>query len=321
MGLFDSATTTSTITQSPKYNEDQTALLKKLLGQANEGLTKGSEVYTGDMSAGENPYETNFLNWDSPMAKTIQTALGNTLSGNPAYDINEQTTQDYWTKYMDPMIAKQQRALNEQYAPGIFSGGRDIAQGEFNTGVLGEYGKLQYADETARRQALTDAANRQANTVNTAYGNEATRLKDAGALARAIQEKKITGDYQRWMSGEPNAAGVVNQSANPYRQLALSLLGTSPYVYGSNVNSVGDGLGTGALSGLSGGLGSALGSLGGSALSSIGNWATSGIGSILSNLLGSGTDALTDYYLSGGGDFGNLDNIDLDSLMNVDWSF
>lgn len=291
MGLFDTAISTSTVTSYPKYSDAQTNVLNKLLNQAYGGITTGAEKYSGDMYAKENPYETTFLNWDSPTAKTIQSALDTVLSGKAAYDITGDTTQAYWDKYMAPMVAKQQRALNEQYAPGIFSGGRDIAQGEFNTGVLGEYGKLQYADETARREALTDAMNRMANTVNTAYANEATRLKDTGELARSIQEKKIAGDYQRWMSGEADANGVVNQSANPYRSLALSLLGTSPYVYGSNVSSDGTGLGTSLLTGLGSGAGSVLASLlssggsgllssGGSGLWSLGSSALSSLGNL-----------------------------------------
>jgi hypothetical protein len=292
MGLFDSATSTSTTTKYPKYNEGQSALLAKLIQRANAGLTTGAEKYSGDMYAKENPYETSYMNWDSPQAKTIQAALDTVLSGKAAYDINEQTTQDYWDKYMAPMVAKQQRALNEQYAPGIFSGGRDIAQGEFSAGVTGEYGKLQYADELARRTALTEAANRQANTVNTAYANEATREKNTAEMARSIEEAKLAGDYQRWMSGEADANGVVNQSANPYRLLALSLLGTSPYVYGSNVDSIGSGLGYGALTGLSSGLGS----LAASGLASLG---TSGLNSLLAKLFSSGSGfSLSDSDLS-----------------------
>lgn len=314
MGLFDSATSTSTTTVNPKYNEGQSALLAKLIQRANAGLTTGAEKYSGDMYAKENPYETSYMNWDSPQAKTIQAALDTVLSGKAAYDINEQTTQDYWDKYMAPMVAKQQRALNEQYAPGIFSGGRDIAQGEFSTGVTGEYGKLQYADELARRTALTEAANRQANTVNTAYANEATREKSAAEMARSIEEAKLAGDYQRWMSGEADANGVVNQSANPYRSLALSLLGTSPYVYGSNVDSTGSGLGYGALTGLSSGLGS----LASSGLSGLASLGTSGLNALLAKLFSSGgsTDALTDYYLSNAGSLGDLTGVE-----DVDYSF
>lgn len=270
MGLFDSARSTSTTQTSNKYTAEQQALLSALTQQAGKGLGTGAEIYAGDMWAGVNPYEVDFLQGDSPNQQYREAAVRSALSGAPAYEVNDQSTQEYWDKYLKPQVDTQQRALNEQYAPGIFSGGRDIAQGQFNTGVLGEYANLAYKDEQARRQALTEAANRQANVAPYAWANNAEYESKAAALARDIEEKKITSNYQRWMSGEPDpVTGVVNQSANPYRALAEQLLGISPYVYQQNVNSQGAGLGYGALSGLASGVGSAAASALPSLISSV----------------------------------------------------
>ena len=257
-GPQQSNSTTQTL---PKYNSGQTNLLDILTNQAQKGTQVGAEQYPNQMWAGINPYEASYL--DSSSLRTggagvREAAVQAAISGKPAYDINDDTTRNYWDQYVQPEVDKQQHALNEQYAPGIFSGGRDIAQGNFSTGVLGQYANLQYQDEQARRQALTDAANRQANTAVSAYTTGLTNDQNAAALARSIEEKKLSTDYQRWVSGEADPrTGAVNQAANPYRALALQLLGISPYSYQQNVDSTGAGLGYGALSGAASGAGGA----------------------------------------------------------------
>lgn len=189
-----------------------------------------------------------------------EAAIQRALSGAPAYQVDPQATQNYWNQYLQPQVDKMQRQLNEQYAPGIFSGGRDIAQGEFSTGVLGQYANLAYQDEQSRRQALTDAANRSANVAPTAWGQQTANMQNAGSLARSIDEKRLTTDYQRWMAGEPDpTTGEVNQFTNPYRALALQLLGLSPNVYGTETNAHGAGMGYGAAAGAASGIGSAIG--------------------------------------------------------------
>lgn len=329
MGLFDAASSTSTTSTSNKYTPDQQALLAALTQQAGQGLSRGGEIYAGDMWAGVNPYEVDFLQGSSPNQQYREAAIRSALSGAPAYEINDQSTQDYWNKYIQPQVVTQQRALNEQYAPGIFSGGRDIAQGQFNTGVLGEYANLAYKDEQARRQALTEAANRQANVAPSAWANNAEYESKAAALARDIEEKKLATNYQRWMSGEPDpVTGIVNQAANPYRTLASALLGISPYVYQQNVNNQGAGLGYGALSGLASGLGQAAGAGAGGLLSAGGGLVTSAWDAIKNsdwyNSLFSGSQVpvqdMYDPWNEIGGDYSNIDwndvNFDSSALVS-----
>lgn len=305
MGIFSNfwnapSSESKTITQ-PKYTENQLGLLDILAEQAHIGLQAGSEVYPEQMWAGVNPFEKAYM--DSSSYTTggnvaREAAVRSAISGNPAYQVDDDTTQAYWNKYIAPQVEKQRRQLIESYAPGIFSGGKDIALGEFETGVLGQFANLQYMDEQARRQALTDAFNRQANTAVSAYTSGLTNDQNIAALARSIEEKKLATDYQRWMSGEPNATtGTVNQAANPYRTLALSLLNISPYTYQQQVDTAGGGLGYGALTGALNGLGGAAVSALPAAWSALSNW--------YNNL---GSDDV--------GDVGEL--IDYQSLINED---
>lgn len=265
MGLFDNffgpgSTESNTVTLD-KYNSKQQALLDMLSNEASAGLRGGAQVYGGDMSLGMTDAEKSYFDFATdPTSRDVrEAAVRQAISGQPAYVVNDQTTQDYWDKYIMPEVNRQQRALNEQYAPGIFSGGRDIAQGEFNTGVLGQYADLRYKDEQARRTALTDAFNRQANTAQNAWNANQQNASSAAALERSIGEKELTGDYQRWMSGEADpVTGAVNQSANPYRALALNLLGISPYTYQQQTTGQGAGLGYGAATGLASSIGQSI---------------------------------------------------------------
>lgn len=250
--LFSPGKTESSTQQLNKYTKEQQDLLNALTSRASGGLSTGAEVYPKQMYAEQNPYETAFLNSGSEAAKNQvvrEQAIQNAISGKPGYDINPEVTKQYWAQTMEPYYDKQERALKEQYGTGYFSGGRDIALGEFESGKSAAYAALQYQDEIARRQAIENALNRQAQVAPGAWTSNEALMQTSGTLARDIAEKQVASDYMRWLSGEP-VEGVVNQAYNPYQTLAMQILGISPYVYQTNQTATGSGLGYGLLNSL-----------------------------------------------------------------------
>lgn len=251
--------------------------------------------------------------------KVREAALREAMSGKPAFTVNDASTQQYWNTVLAPQYEKQKRALEESYAPGYFGGGRDVAGAEFAGQTAAGYGNLLYADEQARRAALEAGLNRQAqvapgawlnnetvaaqNSLNDYYANlTAQQLNNTnnqayqtalesslglkGSLERQIAQEKAATDYQRWVSGE-QMGGVSSQAGNPNRQLALALLGLSPYAYQQNVTNTGAGLGYGMLQGAAQGAGQAAGA-----------YLTGGLGSIGGLGKGVSENPLTSNVLS-----------------------
>lgn len=328
MGLFDSATasqssnqssnttgkstseSTTTVETLPKYYPEQEDLLKYLVGSVMGGLSGGVASYPGKLWADINPYEQTWLSGNSDTFQNREAAIRQTLSGQPGYTINEQTTKDYWDKYMMPQIDKQERLLRESYANNYFGGGKDIALGEFNTGVAGQYANLQYQDEQARRAAIENALNRQAQNAVPAWMANEDYEQQRGQLQRQVDEAEIASNYLRWMNGE-EMGGVRNEAANPFFNQALALMGISPYIYmpvtesSSNAETYGTSIGTSTGTSQGAGAGysfiNALGnSLGGTAVNALTS-GTSAIWDYIKNNWGKGTDTQSLYDAAGSG--------------------
>jgi hypothetical protein len=239
---YSSQESTTTPVQLPSYTPGQYGILDYLTNYVNQGMSKSVPSYPGMLYAPLNAYENTWLSGNSPSFQYKEDALRNALSGKPAYEVNADTSQQYWNRYMEPQFQKQWKNLNESYAPNYFGGAQGIAAGEFNTGKLGEYAKLMYQDEQARRQALTEGLNRQAQIAVPAWSAQENYEQERGQLQRQIDESKIASDYMRYLSGE-EVGGVRNEAYNPYTKLAFQLLGISPYTYAANTEASGESFG------------------------------------------------------------------------------
>lgn len=145
-------TITPTGTMTPEQQQYYTQLLQMLSGWKPEmtaapGITGFQQpAYSGQM----------------------QSALTSLLSGKPAYDINPQTTEDYWKKTMyDPAMRRYEtetRPAWRENISNIHSSQADIMEQkgieDLMFGLESERGKLMYSDEQARRGALESAAGR-----------------------------------------------------------------------------------------------------------------------------------------------------------------
>jgi hypothetical protein len=191
-------------------------------------------------------------------------ALQKMLKGQPAYDVSPEAAQTYFEKTIKPQYTRNLEEIvlpriKEAYAgPGYYSSSRARAMtraAERTAQSLDEaYGKLMYNEELARRQALEHAMER-ALPAEQVYSSE---LGQAGQLARSIEQEKVASDLQKFLMGEE-----VNGKRSPYYHpainLALSLLGFSPYVYGQKTSGSGPSLGYSLLSGAAPGIGKGVG--------------------------------------------------------------
>ena len=273
MGLFDfllgSGGSETTTTKNSIYTPEQEALLKQLTGKAEAGLTTGAPSYPGQTYAAQNPYESAYLGYNTGAR---QQAIQSLMSGQPAYDTSPEATEQYFNKTIKPAYQTQffgdssnpgtLALLEQQFAgPSYWSSNRanqtSNAIQNYGTTLSSKKADLMYQDELARRTALENAMGRKATGVTQDIASE-TAAGTAGAYARSIEQEKIASDLQRWLAGE-SVGGVRSDVYNPYNQLALAILGLTPYAYGENTETEGPGLLTGLMGGLGQGAGQAAG--------------------------------------------------------------
>ena len=259
MGLFGGGKTKVKPVQLPAWNSEQQVIFNRLASLVD---TSKPAPESPDMYVPETPEEQNYLRHIKGLA--YNQVMQKMLEGQPAYDVSPEASKDYYEKVIRPQYIRNLNEVvlpkvKEAYAgPGYYgsSKARAITRAAENTAQsLDEaYSKLMYNEELAKRRALENAMNRnlQAEQVYS------TELGQAGQLARAIEQEKVASDLQKFLMGEE-----VNGKRSPYYHpsinLALSLLGFSPYVYMQKSKSTGSGLGYSMLTGMSRGLGSALG--------------------------------------------------------------
>lgn len=298
MGIFDAAESNTTLTRQNNWTPEQQALFLQLQQQASGGLNQGSNAsYPGQTYAPQNQYETAYLNNSvlSPdQVMTRENALKSILSGTPAFTVDPTQSQNYYqSAFYNPAMQEYTQKILPQVMESASGAGfrssdtlRQMGQSgtDLATNLAAKRAELVWNDILAGRTAQENALTRQSalagspTNIMTGYNQQ---LGTAGSYARQIENEQIQGQLARWLSGE-TVNGQSNPAYNPNTQLALSLLGLSPFSYGSNTDQTGAGLGYGLLQGLSSGTGSAIGAGLVSGLSNV-NWTN-----LLSQLFGSG---------------------------------
>lgn len=227
------------------YSPQQMALFNQLYGQISPGLSGPVPSYPGQMYTATTPEEAQYFKTVGTLPEQMpgrQKALETALSGKPAYEINPDTTAQFFEQGVKPQMLQEYREttlpqLRESFVgPGFYGGAR--SQAEFKAGehlatnLATARATLNYQDELARRQALTDAANRQAQIAPQVYEAGMSDIGTAGAYARMIEQEKKQADLQRWLMGE-TVDGVSPTQYNPFLTLAFNYLGLQPYGYGN----------------------------------------------------------------------------------------
>lgn len=263
--LFSAGGSKTTATRNDTMTKEQNAALKGLLSTYGTQIGKAAPSYPGQSYVGIRPEEQSYIDYASGKIQTPATqALLNVLQGQPAFQVNPETTQQFYEQSIrDPAVKEFKETimpgLNESFSgPGFWSSGRakatEDAYSDLSSNLASQRANLYYQDELSRRQSLTDASNRLANVAPGAVQMEATMKGSAGEYARMVESERLASDMARWLSGEA-VNGKANTLYNPANQLILSLLGVQPFTYGSNTVSQGAGAGSSLLSALGKGLG------------------------------------------------------------------
>ena len=230
----------------------------------------GVPRYPGDLFAPTTPEELEYFGREGNFAEDLarlRVAMGEQRDrlATPAFNVTPETTEQYYQDVIRAPMMKDWREvvepqIRESFAgPGYWGSARAQAQVEgaedLTTTLGSERGKLYYADEQARREALEAAAAREAGfapimaqldylgtTEGAKFAEEVA--KSRAEYSRQIEQERIAGELQRWLMGE-EVGGVTPTQYNPFLQLAFQALGLSPYVVGTKTtgSSYGYGLG------------------------------------------------------------------------------
>lgn len=247
-------------TRVSNWTKEQKAVFRDLYPMISKGLLQegGATAYPGKMYVARTPEEEAYfkaVGGDLPdYLKSRQTALDSVLSGNPAYNITPETTEEFYQQAVrNPALREFEQitkpAITESFAgPGYWGSARAQEESRASENLASELSArratLGYEDEHARRAALESAAGRQAATALPAYQAGIEQLGSAGQYARMIEQEKVASDFQRWLSGE-TVDGVTPDQYNPYLQLAFQLLGMSAFSIGNKSSSTSLNLGIG----------------------------------------------------------------------------
>jgi hypothetical protein len=242
---------------------EQTALFNQLLKQAQTGMSGASPTYPGQMSVDPTQLDKSYLGYAQGIPSSLQAyqdAMTRLSSGKVDWTVPQDVysgAQKTWQTAYQPEF---QRTFNETTLPQMMESlsgtgfrSEDTAQQvrkateNFGSNLSEEEAKYIGGQETAYREALNLTLNREAQVAPQAWSSGVTALNTAGTYARTIEQEKVAGDLQRWLSGE-SVNGSYNPAYNSFMNVALSLLSKSPYVYSQNTETEGAGLFTSMLS-------------------------------------------------------------------------
>jgi len=220
---------------SPKsvWTKAQRGLFKnQIMPLIAENFGQPATAYPRSLYVATTPEEQTYLSRSTSIADAIASSRAN--MGRPAYEINPETTEQYYQQAIKAPTMREweqtvEPAIREAYTgPGYYGSARADATRkaaedmEFN--LAAQRAELYYADEQSRRAALENAATRDAQFGPVAAQTEATVLGSAGEYSRMIQQEEITADLQRWLMGE-EVDGQQAEQYSPWLQLAFSALG------------------------------------------------------------------------------------------------
>lgn len=166
-------------------------------------------------------------------------ALQSMLSGQPAwtpdpaargrvYDAAEATAMNQLQSRMLPLLEERFNAMGAGRSGGLQQSMTNTA-GDVTLGLGQLRAGLEYQDETARRGAMENAANRQGAGLGM-YGQGIQNLMAGGQTQRNIQGQQFGEQFGKWMSGLPEY--------NPMLGLLPQVLGTQAMTSVNNQDSI-----------------------------------------------------------------------------------
>lgn len=250
----EDSSSVSTPTKVDIWNDEQKALFRQLFSLASGGMSTPTTSYPRQMYVDRTPEEQAYFDainqvYSPGNIDARSQAVNQVLSGKPSYEIDPAKTEQFYQEGIKPGYMKEWEditlpAIKESFVgPGYWGSARANAQAtgaeNLATTLATKRAELMYADEQARRAALESAAGRQAGMAGSATNTLTGATSDlgtAGQYARTIAQEKVTADLQRWLMGE-SVDGAFAQQYNPYIQLALAMMGLTPFAIANQTES------------------------------------------------------------------------------------
>lgn len=286
MGLFD-VLLGGTETE-PLWNEGQQKLAGQIQQNTYEGILGGVDPYTGQIAPGATANQqaafqgAGGLLGGLPGQVNVQPAINQMMSGQPAYQIDPATSQQFYqSAVVNPAQSRFQdtlQGIDHRYGARFGRAGSQLENayrsGErMNTELAGIQGDLVYRDEMARRQAAENAMSRMGQGAqlgmaqNQLVGSEQRQnlgmLAGLGAAERGIQGQQNAEQYNKWQMAQPYN--------NPWYGLAQLALTPEPTTTTQQPGVLGGALQGAMAGGAAGGIPGAIGGgLGGGLLGGLG---------------------------------------------------
>lgn len=270
--------------------------------QIRSGLASGVSSYNGNIVAPLDPKLQSLYNSIPTLGQVGQndgstnSAIQNLLSGKPAFNLDPQTTTDYFNKsVLTPMMATYNQQIKPQIQQAFAASGRSFSAAKGNAlsrslTDLGTSAQAQLAqgifnNQSLQAQMAQNAVNNQIQGVNLAQQQSLMPYNRISALQGVLQpyqqqsQALATANYNQWQQQQPynnpwlaQAQNFLGNSQvamyNPSNQLQNQLIG-------AGVGAVG-GAATGAVMGsVVPGVGTAVGALAGGVMGATGGFGSS----------------------------------------------
>ena len=221
MGFMD--TLFGGTSSAPLWNLGQVDLRDTMVNQVRNAVGQGVPAYGGQITPGTAPLQQQAFGaagglLSSPLGTPMQGAIGQLLSGQPAYQIDPATSMRYYTDAVyNPAMQEfgdTLRGLDARYGARFGRSGAQLeaagrAAERFGTNLAGIRGDLVYRDEMARRSAAENAMGRLGTGVQAGLGYAGDTRANLGMMAglggeqRAIEGQGRAEDYGKWLYAQP----------------------------------------------------------------------------------------------------------------------
>lgn len=188
------------------------------------------------MSVDRTPEEQSFFDWAGGLVKSR--AMQTMRSGEVPYEVGPEFAEQFFEESVKPAYMKEFEdvtipGIRSAYAgPGYYGSARMGAEGKASSDLgmqlASKRAELLYGEEIAKRGAIESAYGRVLGAEE-ATGEATGR---AGELSRTIAQERVMEQLNRFLMGE-EVEGEYQPAYNPNVNLVLSLLGISPYTFGT----------------------------------------------------------------------------------------
>jgi hypothetical protein len=214
----------STSTLSPQQTEVSNSLADFLLGKVNKKGVRASgllaDAQVPDLDKSFNRIKSLLSSFYSPSSSIFgpQGAIGNALGGQPSYNVDNQTTQDYFQK---GLYAPALQTFDEQIAPRIresFAGPSSALNSRYGSTVARTLGDITTGLNAQMAQVLQQNQQLQASL------NESARQRQVGAATLPLN---LAMGYGSALQPFQQNAYAQSPAGNPFFGQALGFLNNS----------------------------------------------------------------------------------------------